>query len=76
MVDNPVGRPEWIPRRRLVRALQAALGAVAGLLLAIAGGLWGYWSDESPLWLRIIVFAALCAAGLGMAIGIGWMAYH
>ena len=75
MVDNPLGKPEYVNKRRLVRALQAALGAVAGVLLGIAGGLWGYWSDESPLWLRIIVFAGACLAGTGLAIWIGWMAY-
>ena len=77
MSENPLGKPEWVNKRKLVRALQAALGAVAGLFLCAAGIIWGYISDDGiPLWERIAVAAAACATGLIMGLGIAWMAYH
>jgi hypothetical protein len=73
--DNPLGKPEWINKRRLIRAVQAALGAVAGLFLAVAGFLWGYWFDEYPLWVRLGTFTGACLAGIGLAIWLIMMIY-
>lgn len=72
---NQLGKPQWINRRKLVRTLQTALGGIAGLFLFIGGLLWGLWSDDKPIWLRLLVTAIAFLAGLGLGIWIGIMAW-
>jgi len=55
-----MNRPEWVNKRRIVRLLQAALGALAGALGAVGSVLGGLWFDELPLWERL----ALAAGGI------------
>lgn len=70
MVDNPLGRPQYVTRDQLVRAVQNLLGILAGVFLAVGGLLWGYWSDDSGVGSRIGVSAGAVAAGAGLAAGL------
>lgn len=69
-MSDVFGRPEWFTKYGLARAVQTAMGVLAGLFLAAAGILWGYISDQYALPIRLGVSAAAIVGGGGFALGL------
>jgi hypothetical protein len=68
-------KPEWINKYKLTKFIQAILLVLGQILFAIGGVLFFWWSDEFPLWKRLLGMFVVLTLCLILAIVLVWYAY-